>query len=157
MTHDAGSPALHLPAEASLTVMMHLIWQAQHLLDQKGPPSTLVEPFILTMVSGSMPPVTRVVVESVRPPEFMAFICHSLFSEGSVITGLQDLEPGRLLGTYNGEVCLQSEYNESRAYDLTMGDNLKDDKTKDLWTGDSRPPFMHPLRDNPHAAPALKH
>ena len=54
---------------------------------------------------------------------------------------LQDLAPGQLLGTYNGEVCLQSEYNNSRDYDLRRGDNLKDDKTKDLWTGDSRPPL----------------
>ena len=55
---------------------------------------------------------------------------------------LQDLPPGQLLGTYNGEVCLQSEYNESRDYDLTRGDNLRDDKTKDLYTDDSRPPFI---------------
>ena len=54
---------------------------------------------------------------------------------------LQDLAPGQLLGTYNGEVCLQSEYNDSRAYDLTRGDNLKDDKTKDLWSKDGRAPF----------------
>ena len=107
-----------------------------------------------------MPPVTRATLESVRLPGFMASVCHRNFSEGSdihVTMVLQDPEPGRLLGTYNGEVCLQSEYNESRAYDLTMGDNLKDDKTKDLWTGDSMPPFMRFLRDNPHAAPALKH
>ena len=140
--------------------MTRLIWQTQHLLDQKGPQSTLILPFLLTRVSGSMPPVTRAILESVRLPGFMAFVCHCNSSEGGdihVIMVLQDLEPGRLLGTYNGEVCLQSEYNESRAYDLATGDNLRDDKTKDLWTGDSRPPFMRPLRDNPHAAPTLKH
>ena len=61
---------------------------------------------------------------------------------------LQDLEPGQLLGTYNGEVCLQSEYNASRAYDLRRGDNLKDDKTKDLWSGDGRHHFMCALHDD---------
>ena len=65
-----------------------------------------------------------------------------------MIMVMQDLQPGQLLGTYNGEVCLQSEYNASRAYDLRRGDNLKDDKTKDLWTGDGRPAFICALHDD---------
>ena len=81
--------------------------------------------------------------ESIIDTIMMACMCSQRPFEVSaikIIVVLQDLAPGQLLGTYNGEVCLQSEYNDSRAYDLTRGDNLKDDKTKDLWSKDSRPP-----------------
>ena len=46
---------------------------------------------------------------------------------------MQDLPKYQLLGAYNGEVLLQSEYDANVDYDLKRGDNLKDDKTKTLW------------------------
>ncbi len=46
---------------------------------------------------------------------------------------VQDLPKYQLLGAYNGEVLLQSEYDANVDYDLKRGDNLKDDKTKTLW------------------------